>query len=798
MSLLPQTRPSTSTPTAPSADPAVGPVAPTSIDEVVASGAVRSVFQPIVDLETREVVGYEALSRGPVGTPFESPAVLFPAARTAGLLGRLDEACRLTAFRSASTLGLSTPMTVFVNVEPEVLDGAPLADLCAVADHTPGGLRIVLEITERALATRPAELLRTVERVRELGWGVALDDVGAEPASLAFMALLRPDVVKLDLSLVQQRASPAVAEIMNAVNAYAERSGALVLAEGIETEAHLAIARALGATLGQGWLLGRPTAAPDAPAPGRPLRLLPPTTQVEEAARSPFASLPPGTALRRSPKRLLIELSKHLEREALRIGETCVVASTFQYREHFTPATAQRYRDLVERTGFVCALGDGLTTEHVPGLRGATLEADDPVLGEWDVTVLSPQFSAALLARDLGDTGPDMERTFEYALTYERETVTRAVLDLLSRVVPARPGVGGRPTTLPTGAGTLPVTLPASAGAADRPADRPADLPAGWSPPVPAGPGVGEAVLLRALAETSSGLSIADTTRPDAPLVFVNAAFERLAGHPAEQLLGRNCRFLQGEDTDRAAVSRVRAAIREGRECRELLLNYRGPERIPWWNEVHLSPVRDEHGRVVQYMAVQSDVSRRVEAERALAVESDLARGYLARIERLAYTDPLTGLMNRRRFETQVEESLARAAAHGQAVVLLFLDLDGFKTVNDSWGHATGDRLLREVATRLRAVLDGAEPLARLGGDEFVVALTDLDVAQVGARTARARDQLLAALAEPFAVAGHTVTVGASIGAAAFPDDAEGFGALLHLADLRMFALKHPSGPGPS
>jgi len=103
---------------------------------------------------------------------------------------------------------------------------------------------------------------------------------------------------------------------------------------------------------------------------------------------------------------------------------------------HFTPSTTQRYRDLVERTGFVCALGEGMETEPIPGVRGAELLPDDPVRGEWDVVVLGPHFSAALLARDLGDDGPDLERTFEYALTYDRATVVRAAHALLSRVAP--------------------------------------------------------------------------------------------------------------------------------------------------------------------------------------------------------------------------------------------------------------------------------------------------------------------------------------------------------------------------
>src|SRR3712207_1593397 len=158
----------------------------------------------------------------------------------------------------------------------------------------PGGLRVDIEITERALATRPAELLRTVERVRSVGWGVAVDDVGAEAMSLAFMPLLRPDGIKLDLRLVQERPGPAIAEIMNAVNAHAERTGSVVLAEGIEDEAHLATARALGATLGQGWFFGRPGPGPVAGAvPGS--LVLPsqrPDTVTEDATVSPFACLP--------------------------------------------------------------------------------------------------------------------------------------------------------------------------------------------------------------------------------------------------------------------------------------------------------------------------------------------------------------------------------------------------------------------------------------------------------------------------------------------------------------------------
>src|SRR5918995_6338670 len=419
-------------------DVTLTPAAPApTIDDVLRNGTVRSVFQPIVELDTGRVVAYEALARGPQG-PLERPDQLFAAAREAGRLAELDAACRNAALTGALAAGLAAPLTLFVNVEPEVLDRAPMEELLGIAQSAPGGLRVVLEITERALATRPAELLRTVERVRSVGWGVAVDDVGADAMSLAFMPLLRPDVVKLDLRLVQERPGPAIAEIMNAVNAHAERTGSVVLAEGIEDEAHLATARALGATLGQGWFFGRPGPGPVEGAAAGSL-VLPsqlPDTVSEDIDVSPFACLPIDVPLREAPKALLIELSKQLEREALRLGAASVVAATFQEARHFTPATTLRYRDLVERTGFVCALGEDLPVEPLPGLRGAALDPADPVRGEWDVTVLGPHFSAALLARDLGDDGPDAQRRFAYALTYDRDTVIRATAALLARVAP--------------------------------------------------------------------------------------------------------------------------------------------------------------------------------------------------------------------------------------------------------------------------------------------------------------------------------------------------------------------------
>ena len=152
----------------------------------------------------------------------------------------------------------------------------------------------------------------------------------------------------------------------------------------------------------------------------------------------------------------------------------------------------------------------------------------------------------------------------------------------------------------------------------------------------------------------------------------------------------------------------------------------------------------------MQYIGVQHDVTARVEAERALIQERDRNKACLTRIEELAYTDPLTGLPNRRRLEEQVETAIWDARSGSDTLALLFVDLDGFKAVNDGLGHAAGDELLQIVARTLRGRLRRGDLLARLGGDEFLVALTGLDPESAAVEARRVADELAAAVRLPW------------------------------------------------
>lgn len=187
------------------------------------------------------------------------------------------------------------------DVEPATIDADALQILGELVDALPDRPQMVLEVTERALASRPSELLRAARLVRELGWQVALDDVGADDQSLTFLALLRPDIIKLDLQLIQHRPSRAIAAVMDAVNAYAERCGAVVVAEGIETDRHAATALAMGATLGQGYHYGRPDLALQLPPAhhAKSVDWLGPFHILPNPPQSPFDCLPKGMVLRR-------------------------------------------------------------------------------------------------------------------------------------------------------------------------------------------------------------------------------------------------------------------------------------------------------------------------------------------------------------------------------------------------------------------------------------------------------------------------------------------------------------------
>ena len=233
--------------------------------------------------------------------------------------------------------------------------------------------------------------------------------------------------------IVQDRPSTDQAAIVSAVAAERERTGASILAEGIENDSHLAVARTLGATLGQGWLWGRPGPLPS--RTGRPWTRRQ-VARREPAGRTPFEVIAAERPTASATKSLVLPMSHHMENRALRIGEGAVVLAAFQDAKHFTPHTVRRYEMLARGASLVAALGVELGEDPVPGVRGAHIEPDDPLAGEWSVIVIGPHFAGALVAQDLGDTGRERDRRFIFATAYDRGLVIAAARTLLARIAP--------------------------------------------------------------------------------------------------------------------------------------------------------------------------------------------------------------------------------------------------------------------------------------------------------------------------------------------------------------------------
>ena len=405
---------------------------PTSVAELVDARGLRSAYQPLVDLYTRETVGYEALARGPRGSRLARPDALFDAARVAGLEREVEWECQRAALQGALDAGMPPGQALFVNLEPRMLKAGRPAHVSALLANAVERFSVFAELTERSLTDRPAEVLAAVGQLRARGVGIALDDVGADPRSLALMPFLAPDVIKLDLRLVQEQPSRQVAEIVHAVSAEAERTGALVLAEGIETEQHLRTALALGARYGQGWMFGRPGVLRPTRAPTNAIARSQHTPL--DAHASPFETVAAHRQVLRGDKRLLLSLSLQIEAQAANLGSSAVILSTFQEARFFTDKSAARYSQLSQRAALAGALGVGLSEQPAPGVRGVALEHVDPLRGEWDVTVIAPHFAMAFVAKELGDAGPDMQRRFDFVTTYDRDLAVAAASALMSRV----------------------------------------------------------------------------------------------------------------------------------------------------------------------------------------------------------------------------------------------------------------------------------------------------------------------------------------------------------------------------
>ncbi len=297
-------------------------------------------------------------------------------------------------------------------------------------------------------------------------------------------------------------------------------------------------------------------------------------------------------------------------------------------------------------------------------------------------------------------------------------------------------------------------------------------------------------LLQTSISRLNDMVLITEASSIDAPgprIVFVNDAFEKHTGYSRSEVLGKAPRMLQGASTQRLELDRIRSALLQTQPVRAELINYKKNGDL-YWIELDIVPVDYFNRGLTHWVAVARDITERKAAEN--------------KIEHLAFYDTLTQLPNRQLLMDRLKVALTtddkdndndndNADAHAIGV-LMFIDLDHFKVLNDSLGHARGDMLLQQVATRLAASVRSSDTVARLGGDEFVVMLEDLgdDPATVTETARLVGEKIRAALSLPYELAGHDYHGTCSIGITCFSRKQHSIGDLLKQADLAMYQAK--------
>jgi diguanylate cyclase (GGDEF)-like protein/PAS domain S-box-containing protein len=273
-----------------------------------------------------------------------------------------------------------------------------------------------------------------------------------------------------------------------------------------------------------------------------------------------------------------------------------------------------------------------------------------------------------------------------------------------------------------------------------------------------------------AMSNAANGMFI---TRRDGSIEWLNDALSRFSGYTSDEIMGENPRLFDSGQHEPAFWAEMWATISRGESWRGDVVN-RNKAGGLYTVSQSISPLYNDKGELTHFMAAQQDISEKKRLEEE--------------IHYLAYHDPLTHLPNRMLFRDRVQQAIAQAQRTQSRLALMFIDLDGFKAVNDLHGHNSGDFLLEQVSERLRLCVRAGDTVARLGGDEFTVLLRDVGDAESIERVA---GKLLDVAAQPYDLdCKQPPAVSFSIGISVYPQDGDSFDALLSHADQAMYESK--------
>lgn len=276
----------------------------------------------------------------------------------------------------------------------------------------------------------------------------------------------------------------------------------------------------------------------------------------------------------------------------------------------------------------------------------------------------------------------------------------------------------------------------------------------------------------RAIESSANSIIISSAIAPEFPIIYVNPAFERTTGYQAHEVIGKSCRFLSAGDHSQVGLEEIRAALREQREGRAILRNYRKDGTL-FWNDLYVSPVRDGQGDVTHFVASQYDITEIKRYESELEIQSS--------------RDTLTGLANRNLLNDRLKKAIAQAVRYDHAIWVLVFDLDRFSTINETLGQKAGDAVLKTVASRLKSSAREIDTVARFGADEFVLVLPQHSDADMHSDIVQ---RVMNAVAEYIMIDEREVRLTCSVGIAVFPADGDSAESLLTHAGIAMYRAK--------
>jgi diguanylate cyclase (GGDEF)-like protein len=700
--------------------------------ELLQPGAIRAVFQPIVRLGDLQPIGYEGLARFPTPPGLVSlpPDVTLAAAGRSGLRGDLEVACW-----AAIAEGGAPPAgrLLFVNVAPEAIRHPGFADL---AGRLPS--RLVIELTEQDAVQDIARLREALEPWIARGALVAVDDAGAGFTSLEYVAEIRPDFLKLCRGMVTGvDLDDSRQAVLRATVAFAREVGARVVAEGVERPEELAVLRAAGIDYGQGWLFGRPAEPwPETPerTGGRPAPVTPRGERVEAAVASAPTAREACEVVVEHLARLGLMPSAYLEHGGrLRCQ---AVRGYWQIYDGMPPTAGIIGRTF--RTGTATIVDDiSDHSDFLPSVPSVVAElclplaAGGRVFGVLNVESPTPvgdeqrselERCAGLLARRIEELGDTpVSPAQKLARSVARLAALEDAEDLVRETIAAARGLAAFESAM--------IAL--------------AD---------------GHGSLYVHHAEGSFAVAFADLDPADLAAI-AGWVSHGTSSYTVNEASGRG--FSGHESLRRAGADAMLVLPLEaaGERLGVLVLADRTPHRL-----------NTEDVELVELLAVQAASGLRMAAA-VLELRERAAR------------DPLTGLGHHATFHATLP-SVREAAGRERACALLLADVDGFKAINDTSGHAAGDDVLRAMAGLLRAAAPSGGRAFRIGGDEFALVFEcagEGEAEHVGAALrSHARERL-----------GSTVSIGIALA-----EEGEADEALVARADEALYKVKRRGRDG--